>query len=161
MSTYNNTHNNDGTWANGNNQAWDQLAANDVAQLIDEKVERDGSVPFNGDIDHGNNAITNLKSLNSSSTGDLILNALTGRNIDLQINGVTKASVNSDGSFDAGSLHLFNGRLSHQTADLQLNAPAGQAIDLEINGTTKIQVDANGNLNLGSNKLVGDGTKGL
>jgi len=144
----------------------------DLKNGVNNALDKDGSVTPTANLAMGGYGLTNIgaagvatisitDSIAALTGKDLTLNAPTGHAINLQINGVTKASVNSDGSFDAGGLHLLNGRLSHQTSNLQLNAPTGKTIDLQINGVTKAQVDANGNLNLDSNKLVGAGTEGL
>jgi len=59
MSSYQSNHNNTRDWADGVNMLFNAKAANDIGQLIDEKLERDGSVAWTADQNGGGFNLTN------------------------------------------------------------------------------------------------------
>jgi len=161
MSTYIDLHNLAGDWTEGTNDLWGADASNDVARLIDEKIERDGTIPFTGDQSLGGNDLTNVGSVQCDTVVettpnagvtidgvllkdfDITLNGAAGRKVKRELDtqsllvcgGTTNSPVN-------GSWLSLNGE-SHATlpGDVYLNTGTSGSLYLRIGTTSKLTIN--------------------
>lgn len=125
MSTYRSSHNNDQDWADGVNQLFGADAANDIGQLIDEKVERDGTIPMTGDLNMGGNSLTNVGGV----TGTYLYgNYLTPEDFGAVGDGITDDTAAVQACLDAAgqdrAVLLGSGGSTYYITD-QLDVPIG------------------------------------
>ncbi len=150
MATYNTSGK---TWINESSQ-FDADSGNDITSLIAEKLDRDGAIPLTADLSAGGYGLINIGAGGTATISitdtiaalagkDLTLNAPTGQAIHLQINGVTKASVNSDGIFT-----VTEDIKSSRSDSLGPFFGAGAAVPLRLgaNNTTRIWITSGGDV---------------